>query len=113
MRNQIVTSLVLFSSMVVCAQQAPAPAKPATIQGSGCVEKAVESSCLVLKDAKTGDLYNVMFAGNAPASGTPIKFKGVEHQGMTTCMQGKAVNVTKWKKVKGQNCPTAPAEAAH
>jgi len=38
-----------------------------------------------------------------------IWFKGAAHQGMTTCMQGKAVDVSKWKRTKAQ-CP-APASS--
>jgi hypothetical protein len=63
--------------------------KPAVIQGSGCVSRAVESNCLVLKDFKTGETYNLMFGENSPPPGTPLRFQGAEHQGMTTCMQGE------------------------
>lgn len=83
-----------------------------TIKGSGCIENGVENSCHVLIDSKTGDTYNLLFSGKVPKTGTPIRFKGAEHQGMTTCMQGKAVNVTKWKKEKGIKCPP-PAEPNH
>jgi hypothetical protein len=76
-----------------------------TIKGSGCIENGVENSCHVLIDSKTGDTYNLLFSSKVPKTGTPILFKGAEHQGTTTCMQGKAVNVTKWKKEKGIKCP--------
>lgn len=75
------------------------------VKGSGCVEKAVETSCHVLTDSKTGDIYNLLFSGKVPKVGTAIRFSGTEHQGMTTCMQGKPVNITKWKKEKGIQCP--------
>lgn len=115
MKPLFAAALLMLSAEVICAQQgsAPASSKPAVIQGSGCVEKAVESSCLVLKDSKTGETYNLMFGDHPPAAGTAIRFKATEHQGMTTCMQGKAVNVTKWKRVKSEKCPPAPAETAH
>ncbi len=79
-----------------------ASSKPFVIQGSGCVESAVESSCLVerFEDRAT---YNLLFADHLPAAGTAIRFKGTEHQGMTTCLQGKPVNVTSWKRVKGND----------
>jgi len=86
--------------------------KPAVIRGSGCVSKGVETGCLVLKDTKTGESYNLMLADHAPAPGTAIRFQATPHQGMTTCMQGKAVNVTKWKKLKDVKCPPE-AEAQH
>lgn len=81
------------------------PSKPKAIQGSGCVEKAVETSCHVVIDSKSGNLYDLLFSAKAPKSGTAIWFKGTEHQGTTTCMQGKPVKVTKWKKEKGIKCP--------
>ncbi len=79
------------------------------IHGSGCVEKAVETSCHVVTDSKTGETYNLLFSGKVPKAGTAIRFKGTAHQGMTTCMQGKPVNVTSWKKEKGIKCPPAAA----
>ena len=87
-------------------------AKGGGIQGSGCLEKAVETSCHVLIDAKTGDTYSLLFGGKVPKTGTAIRFKGAPHHGMTTCMQGKPVNVTSWKKEKGIKCPP-PSEPAH
>jgi hypothetical protein len=94
--------LLLVASAAAQSRQS---SKPKTIQGSGCIEKAVESSCQVVTDAKTGELYNLLFSGKAPKNGTAIWFKGTEHQGMTTCMEGKPVNVKRWTKEKGIKCP--------
>ncbi len=71
-----------------------APAK--TITGAGCVEPGVEASCLVLKDVKTGALYNLIISGKKPAVGTAIRFAGTRFDGMTVCMQGQPVKVSKW-----------------
>ena len=87
-------------------------AKSGTLRGSGCVENAVESSCHVLIDSKSGEIYNLLFSAKVPKSGTAIQFKGTAHHGTTTCMQGKPVNVTSWKKEKGIKCPP-PAQPAH
>ena len=104
----------LVASFVAASAQAQQSSKPSAVKGSGCVEKAVETSCQVLLDAKTGETYNLLFSGKAPKSGTAISFKGTEHNGMTTCMQGKPVNVSKWKKEKGIKCPPPPkAESTH
>ena len=104
----------LVASLAVASAQSEHSSSSKTIKGSGCVEKAVETSCQVLLDAKTGETYNLLFSGNAPKSGTAISFKGTEHKGMTTCMQGKPVNVSKWKKEKGIKCPPPPkAESTH
>jgi hypothetical protein len=105
--------LLLMSYCAAAVGQAPDhdAAKAPVIQGSGCVENAVETSCHVLIDSKTGETYNLFFSAKVPKSGTAIRFKGTAHQGMTTCMQGKAVNVTSWKKEKGIKCPPAAAPA--
>jgi hypothetical protein len=115
MKSLLAMSLLLLVQGMTLAQQGAESAspKPALIQGSGCVSKAVESSCLVLKDAKTGEIYNLLFADHSPAPDTAIRFRATEHHGMTTCMQGKAVNVTGWKRLKGMKCPAAPAGAVH
>lgn len=109
-----IVPIVLFVAMVCpFAVTQTAPASPSkTIKGSGCIEIGVENPCHVLIDSKTGDTFNLLFAGKVPKPGTPIQFMGAEHQGMTTCMQGKAVDVTKWKKEKGVKCPP-PAEPTH
>jgi hypothetical protein len=98
--------LVIFGAVMVGQTS-----KPKALQGSGCVQNAVESGCHVLLDSKTGDTFNLFFNSKAPKSGTAIWFKGTAHQGMTTCMQGKPLNVTKWKKEKGIKCPPPPAIA--
>ena len=76
-----------------------------TIQGSGCVEKAVENSCRLVIDTQTGQLYNLLFPAKTPKSGTAIQFIGTRHHGATSCMQGKPVKVSKWTKEKGIKCP--------
>lgn len=97
--------LFVLSFSAFALGQSWGTAKPETIQGSGCVENAVETSCHILLDSKSGDTYNLFFSAKVPKTGTAIWFKGTPHQGMTTCMQGKPVNVTKWKKETGIKCP--------
>ena len=107
------TPVIALLVAASAAAQTQHSSKPKAIQGSGCVEKAVESGCHVVTDSKTGELYNLLFSAKAPKNGTAIWFKGTEHQGMTTCMQGKPVNVTKWKKEKGIKCPPATPTTTH
>jgi len=111
----LLCALLAFFSPSLLAQQGSesTSGKPAVIKGSGCVTEAVETKCLMLKDSKTEQMYNLLFTDHPPASGMAIRFKGTEHQGMTTCMQGKPVNVASWKRVKGTNCPAVPADGAH
>jgi hypothetical protein len=101
----------LIFTLVVPAQQ-PAQQNSthnAVIRGSGCVETGVEAGCKVLKDTKTGDTYVLFFAAKEPGPGTAIWFKGTAHQGMTTCMQGKALDVLKWNPSKMHCTGTANA----
>ena len=104
--------LLCLSAATVGQSASQSTAKAKSVRGSGCVEKAVETSCHVLVDSKSGDTYNLLFSGKVPKSGTAIQFKGTAHQGMTTCMQGKPVNVTSWKKEKGIKCPPASKPAS-
>ena len=79
--------------------------KTKPVKGSGCVEQAVENSCHVVIDSKTGELYNLLFPAKVPKSGTAIEFTGAKQTGPNSCMQGKPVKVAKWKKEKGIKCP--------
>jgi hypothetical protein len=54
----------------------------------------------MVTDTRTNVVYNVYFRGKKPKVGTAIRFSGTPHDGMTTCMQGRAVNVTKWFQLK-------------
>jgi hypothetical protein len=102
MKAWLVLALALCGFPAAEAQHAPdqgtIPNTP--IHASGCVSPGVESGCTALKDKKTGEVYTLFFAADAPPPNTGISFEGTPHQGMTTCMQGRAVEVTKWTKVK-------------
>jgi hypothetical protein len=107
MNRWIAPAFVLLFSTVALAQQPAQPEVPhdgSVIAATGCVQTGVESSCKVLKDTKTGDTYTLFFSSNGPKAGTAISFQGTAHQGMTTCMQGKPVDVTQWTKVKTMKC---------
>ncbi|HVO63439.1 MAG TPA: hypothetical protein VMT53_21115 [Terriglobales bacterium] len=75
------------------------------VKGSGCVEKVAENSCRVIIDSQTGELYNLMFSGGAPRSGTAIQFEGTVRHAGKSCSTGKPVKVSKWTKEKGIKCP--------
>jgi hypothetical protein len=102
MKVWLVVAFALCSFAAAQAQHAPdqgtVPNTP--IHAVGCVSAGVENGCTALKDKKTGDVYTLFFAADAPAPNIGISFEGSPHQGMTTCMQGRAVDVTKWTKVK-------------
>lgn len=102
---------VLLCLAVMCSlageaigQQAASPERAygEVIRGVGCVTAGVETGCIALRDNKTGGLYTLFFSDVAPAPHSAISFEGTAHQGMTTCMQGKGVDVTKWTPARGR-----------
>ena len=72
------------------------PAKPPLIRGEGRVEPGVEARCLIVKDVRSGVQFDLFVKGVQPEIGSGIEFVGVPHNGMTTCMQGTAVDVQAW-----------------
>lgn len=95
-------AMVLFA-IAASAAAAPAP-QPKPVHGQGCVEAGVEAGCLVTKDIRSGIVYNLLFKDTHPNAGMGIDFTGVEHEGVTMCMQGVAVNVTAWRHVESLKC---------
>ena len=83
------------------------PNKPALVRGQGCVAPGVEARCLLIRDLKTGKLYNLSFKGIQPAVGDGIEFEALPHQGPTTCMQGAPLDVTGWARKDTLKCKPA------
>jgi len=100
----ILLTALLFAGVAAAQtkQDKSAPTGKA-VTGSGCVEAGVEAGCLVLKDTKTGTLYNLFFEGTPPAINTAIRFTGNLHEGPTTCQQGTPVDVKKFTPIR-QSC---------
>jgi hypothetical protein len=114
MKISLVLTFALCLVPVAVAQHAPDQGTVTgdAIHGTGCVQPGVEHGCTMLKDKKTGDVYTLFFSGDAPPPYTGISFEGAPHQGMTTCMQGRAVDVSKWTKVKMRCKKSKSTEAA-
>ena len=88
---------VLTASLASCASALPPPPqKHPQIRGEGCVEPGEETRCLVVKDVRTGAMFELFFRGIQPAIGTGIEFSGVPHHGVTTCTQGTVLDVLNW-----------------
>jgi len=102
--------LIAVTGLAVCLSAISAEkgqiGDAAITQGRGCLESGVEAGCKVLKDTKTGILYNLFFdpSKEQPSLHTGIAFTGHDHRGMSFCMQGKGIQVTKWNRVK-MRCP--------
>ena len=101
MRKTTFAAMALLGVLLTAASNAQQP-KP--INGQGCVAAGVEASCMVVKDVKTGVLYNLFFTGTKPEVGTGIEFKGAPGDMMTTCMQGKPLQVSSWSRVDSLKC---------
>jgi len=106
MRRTTLAAVALMGILVTAAILAQDP-KP--VKGQGCVVAGVESTCLVVKDVKTGVLYNLFFKGTKPEVGTGIDFTGVSRDMMTVYMQGKPLEVSNWSRVDSLKCGSGPA----
>jgi adenine deaminase len=98
-------ALLALAAAAMTAGAAPPNAKQVNAQG--CVQAGVEASCLVVKDASSGKLYNLLIKGARPATGTGIAFTGTSFSGATTCMQGTPVQVTTWTRNDALKCSMA------
>jgi hypothetical protein len=124
--NKMILSFVLFCLSTIflirpLANVASAPtasgptpynssADGEVMKDNGCVRAGVEAGCLILKTFDDKKIYNLFFPnGKAPEIGVAISFEGVKHDGPTHCMQGTAVDVTKWTRIK-RRCPPEPPQ---
>jgi hypothetical protein len=100
--------LLAVAAMMLAVTAAASGAGPAPeqkqVRAEGCVEAGVEMRCLVLKDVKSGKLYNLLVKEPRPKIGEGIEFTGVPFDGVTYCMQGTAVRVTDWKHKESLQC---------
>jgi hypothetical protein len=107
-RIRYALAIVLVTLPLVRALAAPS-GKPAPIHGQGCVTAGVEAGCLVVRDLKSGRLFNLLFRGIQPAAGQGIEFDALPHQGPSTCMQGTALDVTDWARKDTLKCKPGAA----
>jgi hypothetical protein len=102
MKGTIFAAMALIAAAVTAsAGQAP-EAKP--VHGQGCVEAGVEARCLVVKDVKSGIVYNLIIKGTRPVIGIGIDFTGVPYNGISYCMQGVLLEVTNWTPDTSLKC---------
>ena len=95
--------LIAFIATTLPALATPSQ-KPQQVRGEGCVEPGVEAHCLVVTDLKSGNLYTLLIKGMQPEIGSGIEFSGFPHRGVTTCMQGTAVDVQTWAHRDSLKC---------
>ena len=104
MKQTVLAVLVaMLAASTVTA--AASPAKDSNqVRAEGCVQPGIEMKCLVVKDLKSGKLYNVIIKEPRPAVGIGIEFTAVPFDGMTYCMQGIPVKVTSWTRNEALKC---------
>jgi hypothetical protein len=102
-RVLLTVAAMILAGAATAFGASPAP-EPKQVRAEGCVEAGVEMRCLVLKDVKSGKLYNLLFKEPRPNIGDGIEFTGVPFDGVTNCMQGIAVKVTDWARKDSLKC---------
>jgi hypothetical protein len=108
--NRVLFTLATITLAASAATAGAGPAPEATeIHAQGCVQPGVENRCLVLKDIRSGKLYNIMVKEPLPAIGSGINFTGTPYDGVTACMQGAPVTVTKWERNNSLKCTQTEA----
>jgi hypothetical protein len=93
-----------FLALAATATAAPPPADGNQLKGKGCVQAGVEAGCLVVKDAQSGKLFNLLIKGAKPAIGAGIDFIGATSSGANTCMQGTPVQIETWSNDESLQC---------
>jgi hypothetical protein len=107
-RVVVAVVMIVLVRTAITTRLAAAP-KSNQVHAEGCVEAGVEAGCLMVKDVKSGSLYNIMIKGPRPPVGDGIIFVGVPFDGLTYCMQGIALEVIHW--APKQSLPCARGEA--
>jgi hypothetical protein len=107
-RVSLAVAAMMLAGAAAASGAGPTP-EPKQVIAEGCVEAGVEMRCLVLKDVKSGKLYNLLVKEPRPNIGDGIEFTGVPFDGITYCMQGIAVKVTDWKRKESLKCSQGEA----
>lgn len=104
---------VLIAGVAIAMAALPlraAPQDDKKVHAEGCVEAGVETGCLVVKDIKSGKVYNILVKDPKPKVGSGIEFTGAVHQGVTMCMQGTPVEVDHWEQKDTLKCGEGEAK---
>jgi len=90
--------------MLRAVSGAEAGAAGEVVSGSGCVERGVEATCVILMGTKSHKVFNLYFKDKPPMVDTAISFSGTTTSNPNFCMQGSPVSVTTWTQLK-MKCP--------
>jgi hypothetical protein len=98
MKRNILVLMVLVS--ILPAQDRKKEVRE--VKAIGCVRRGVEGGCLLLRTLDGKTTYNI-FAAPRPEPGIVITIEGTEFRGVTACMEGIPITVTKWDAT-GEKC---------
>ncbi|HEV2688825.1 MAG TPA: hypothetical protein VGV35_09730 [Bryobacteraceae bacterium] len=96
---------ITLALMVSLAFAQEAKREVREVKAIGCVRKGVEGGCLLLRTLDGQTTYNI-YATPRPEVDRVITIEGRPHTGPTSCMEGVAVDVTKWE-LSDQKCTEA------
>jgi hypothetical protein len=107
-RVVLAVAMIMLVRTAITTRLTAAP-KSNQVHAEGCVEAGVEVGCLMVKDVKSGSLYNIMIKGSRPQVGDGIDFIGVPFNGVSICMQGIALEVIQWAPKESLQCARGEA----
>jgi len=98
-RNMLILAIAILAS-ILPAQDKKKEVRD--VKAIGCVRPGVEGGCLLLKTLDGKTTYNI-FARPRPEAGIVISIEGTDFRGVTSCMEGIPLMVTKWEAT-GEKC---------
>ena len=98
----VIFALLLCLPLAASSEARKKKTETQEVKATGCVRKAVEAGCLLLRTLDGKTTYNI-FAATKPDPGTVITIDGRLHRGPTACMQGIPIDVSSWEPT-GEKC---------
>ena len=98
----VLAALIALSYGYLSAQAQDRKKEVREVKATGCVRRAVEGGCLLLRTLDGKTTYNIL-ANPRPEPGIVINIEGTPFRGVTACMEGMAITVTKWEAT-GEKC---------
>ncbi len=109
MKRVVLAVVMIVLVRTAITNRLTAAPKSNQVHAEGCVEAGVEAGCMMVKDVKSGSLYNIMIKGPRPQVGDGIDFVGVPFDGVSICMQGIALKVIEWAPKESLQCTRGEA----
>ncbi|HEX4596103.1 MAG TPA: hypothetical protein VH157_17585 [Bryobacteraceae bacterium] len=102
MKRKIFILAALATILPIVSQAQDKKKEIREVKAIGCVRQGVEGGCLLLRTLDGKTTYNI-FATPRPEPGIVVTIEGTEFRGVTACMEGLPITVTKWEAT-GEKC---------